>query len=86
MLISEIGAALACMFLLAITSRERRGVATFAAVLFIAMAAIAGCSGGNSSTGVTGNPGTTIGTYTITVKVTPAGGTATSLPITVNVN
>jgi len=87
LLISEIAAALACLFLLAITSRERRSVVTFAAVLFIAMAAITGCSSnGGSGTGITGNPGTTLGTYTITVKVTPTGGTATSVPITVNVN
>ncbi len=86
LLISEIGAALACLFLLAVASRERRGVVTFAAVLFITMAAITGCSGGNASgTGITGNPGTTTGAYTITVKVTPAGGTATLLPVTVNV-
>jgi hypothetical protein len=86
LLISEMGAALACLFLLAVASRERRGVVTFAAVLFITMAAITGCSGGNSSgAGITSNPGTTIGAYTITVKVTPAGGTATLLPVTVNV-
>jgi hypothetical protein len=86
LLISEMGAALACLFLLAVASRERRGVVTFAAVLFITMAAITGCSGGNSSgTGITSNPGTTIGAYTITVKVTPAGGTTTLLPVTVNV-
>jgi hypothetical protein len=87
LLISEIGAALACMFLLAVVSRERRGTVTFAAVIFLAMAAVTGCSGGNNSgTGGIGNPGTTLGTYTITVKVTPTGGTATSVPITVNVN
>jgi hypothetical protein len=74
------------MFLLAIASRERRGVVIFAAVLFIAMAAVTGCSGGNSGGGITPNPGTTIGTYTMTVKVTPAGGTQTLVPITVNVN
>jgi hypothetical protein len=86
LLISEIGAALACLFLLVFASRERRGVVTFAAVLFITMAAITGCSGGNSSgTGITGNPGTTTGTYTVSVKATPAGGTATLLPVTVNV-
>ena len=86
LLISEIGAAFACLFLLAIASRQRRGVVTFAAVLFITMAAITGCSGGNSSgTGITSNPGTTTGTYTFTVKVTPAGGTTTLLPVTVNV-
>jgi hypothetical protein len=86
LLISEIAAALSCLFLLAIASRERRGVVTFAAVLFITLAAITGCSGGNSSsTGITANPGTTTGTYTITVKVTPAGGTTTLLPVMVNV-
>jgi hypothetical protein len=86
LLISEIAAALICMFLLTIASRERRGVVIFAAVLFIAMAAVTGCSGGNSGGGITPNPGTTIGTYTMTVKVTPAGGTQTLVPITVNVN
>jgi peptidoglycan/LPS O-acetylase OafA/YrhL len=86
LLISEVGAALACLFLLAFASRERRGVVTFVAVVFITMAAITGCGGGNSSgTGITSNPGTTIGAYTINVKVTPAGGTATLLPVTVNV-
>jgi len=85
LLISEIGATFVCIFLLAITSRKRRGVVTFAAVLFITMAAITGCSGGNSSAGITSNPGTTTGTYTITVKVTPAGGSTTLLPVTVNV-
>jgi len=87
LLISELGAALACMFLVAVASRERRGAITFAAVIFLALAAVTGCSGGNNSgTGISGNPGTTLGTYTITVKVTPTGGTATSVPITVNVN
>jgi hypothetical protein len=86
LLISEIAAALASLFLLAVASRERRGVVTLAALVFITMAAITGCSGGNNSGAtITGNPGTTIGAYTITVKVTPAGGTATLLPITVNV-
>jgi hypothetical protein len=87
LLVSEIGAALACMFLMALATRKRRGAITFAAVLFLATAVVTGCSGGNNSgTGGTGNPGTTIGAYTITVKVTPTGGTATSVPITVNVN
>lgn len=90
LLIAEIGAAFACMFLLTIASKERRGMVTLAAVLFIVMAAATGCSGGGSSSGGGGtgggNPGTTLGAYTFNVTATPSGGTAQTSQITVNVN
>ncbi len=89
LLIAEISAALACMFLLTIASRERRGIVTFAALLFIVMAATTGCGGSSSGGGggtSGGNPGTTLGAYTFNVTATPAGGTAQTSQITVNVN
>jgi hypothetical protein len=90
-LIAEIAAAMACLFLMLITSREtsreRRSLVTLAAAIFMVMAVANGC--GSSSGGGGGgntNPGTTLGTYTITVTATPAGGTAQTAAITVIVN
>jgi ABC-type transporter Mla subunit MlaD len=82
-LIAEIGAALACMFLLTITSRKRRSMVTLAAVLFMVLAAVTGCATSNNNGG--GNPGTTLGAYTVTVTATPSSGTAQTSAITVNV-
>jgi len=84
LLIAEIAAAMACVFLLLITSRERRGVVTLAAALFMVLAVANGC--GSSSGSGNSNPGTTLGTYTISVTATPAGGSAQTAPITVVVN
>jgi hypothetical protein len=74
------------MFLLAFTSRKRRGMVTLAAALFIVAAVVTGCgsSGGGNPGG--GNPGTTLGAYTVTVTATPAAGTAQTSAIAVNVN
>ncbi len=83
LLIAEIGAALACMFLLTITSRKRRSMVTLAAVLFMVLAAVTGCGTSNNNGG--GNPGTTLGAYTVTVTATPSTGTAQTSAITVNV-
>ncbi len=72
-LLSEIAAALGCLFLLTLTSRKRRGIVTFAAVVFMAMAIATGCgssggSGGGGGGG--GNPGTTVGTYSYILTAT----------------
>ncbi len=88
-LLSEIAAALVCLFLLSVTSRKRRGIVTFAAVVFMAMAIATGCgssggSGGGGGGG--GNPGTTVGTYSYILTATPAGGSAQTTTITVNLN
>jgi hypothetical protein len=86
LLFAEFGSALACMFLLTITSRKRRRMVTLAAVLLMFVAVVTGCGnygGGNTGGGI---PGTTLGAYTVTVTAKPAGGTAQSAPITVNVN
>jgi hypothetical protein len=83
LLIAEIGAALACMFLLTITSRKRRSMVTLAAVLFMVLAAVTGCGTSNNNGG--GNAGTTLGAYTVTVTATPSTGTTQTSAITVNV-
>ena len=85
LLIAEFGTTLACMLLLTVTSRKRRGMVTLAALLFVVAAVVTGC-GNYGGAGTGGNPGTTRGTYTYTVTATPAGGAAQTSAITVNVN
>jgi len=73
------------MLLMTITVRKHRGIVALAAVLFIVLAVVTGCGGGNTGGG---NPGTTLGAYTITVTATPPSGmgTAQTSAIAVNVN
>ncbi len=82
--ISEVGAFIACFFLLGIAAKKRRGMVTLAMLLFVVIAVGTGCGGGSSGGGG-GNPGTTVGAYTVTVTATPASGTAQTTTITVNV-
>ena len=67
------GASLACIFLLGIPARRRRWLAMLGILFFFVVIAggVSGCGGSSGSSGVgTGNPGTTAGTYTITVTGT----------------
>lgn len=65
---------------------KRWGFAPLAVLLVVIVAAGAGCSSGGSAN-TAGNPGTTPGTYTITVTATPApGGTQAAQTTTVTVN
>jgi hypothetical protein len=82
-LVSEVGAFIACFFLLGISRQKRRSVVLLAMLLFAVLAVGTGC--GSSYGGGGGNPGTTTGTYTIMVTATPASGVAQSTMIAVNV-
>jgi hypothetical protein len=83
------GAVLALVFLFGIPARWRRGRSMLGLlVLFLSIAAI-GCgggSGGGGGGGGTSNPGTTAGTYSVTVTGTPASGTAETTVVTLTVN
>ena len=87
LLMGEVGAFIACLFLLGIAPQKRRGMLTFAMVLFAAMAVATGCGsgGGINGGGGGGNPGTTVGPYTVTVTTTPQSGATQTTTITVNV-
>ena len=85
-LTSEIGAFIACFFLLGISAQKRHSFVLLAMLLFAVMAVGTGCSnpyGGGGGGG--GIPGTTKGAYTVTVTATPAGATAQTTAIAVNV-
>jgi hypothetical protein len=85
-LMSEVGAFIACFFLLGILRQKRRSVVLLAMLLFAVLAVGTGCGssyGGGGGGG--GNPGTTIGAYTITVTATPASGAAQTTTVMVNV-
>jgi Pro-kumamolisin, activation domain/Putative Ig domain len=84
-LAGEVGAFIACLFLLRITPQKRAGLVTFAIVLFAVMAVATGCGAGSSGGGGVTNPGTTPGAYTVTVTATPSTGSAQMTTITVNV-
>jgi len=81
-LVSEAGALIACFVLLGISSQKRRSY-VLSAMLFAVAAVGGGCGANNSSSGGS-NPGTTTGAYTVTVTATPAGGTAQTAAIAVN--
>ena len=84
--IGEAGAALACLFLLGIAGQKRRGMVLLGMALCAVILVGTSCSGGNSGGGtLPTNPGTTVGSYTITVTSTPSGGAAQPTPITINV-
>jgi subtilase family serine protease len=73
-------------FLLGVPRRRRWRFAPLAVLLVVVVAAIAGCGGGYGiSISGGSDPGTTVGAYTVTVTATPAGGTAQTTAITVNV-
>ncbi len=80
------GATLACLLFFGIPARRRRWRSVLGMIVLLALLAggIASC-GGKSSGGGSGNPGTTAGTYTITV--TGASGSimqTTTVTLTVN--
>jgi hypothetical protein len=83
-LVSEIGAFMACFFLLGISAQKRRSLVLLAMLLFAVIAVGTGCGNSNSG-GSSAHPATTIGAYTMTVTATPAGGPAQTTAITVNV-
>jgi len=66
------GAALACILLFGIPGRRRRWrtVLGFVFLLISVGGGITACGGGSKMTGTTTNPGTTAGTYVITVTAT----------------
>jgi len=80
----EVGAAVACIFLLAAAGQKRRGMVLLGMALIAVV--VVGASCGSSSGGGGTNPGTTVGAYAVTVTATPAGGTAQQTTVTLNVN
>jgi len=67
------GAALALVFLFGVPARRRKKqAALWMLLLLVALAGVVSCGGGGSSAGGGGttNPGTTPGTYTVTVTGT----------------
>lgn len=61
--------------MLGLTPQERRAVATVTLVLFAVVAIIVGCgSSGGRGTGGGTNPGTAVGSYTVTLMATPPNG------------
>jgi hypothetical protein len=83
-LVSEVGAFIACLFLLGISAQRRRGLVVLGILIFAVLAVGTSCGSAHNGSGG-GNPGTTLGTYTITVTATPAGGAAQTTAITVKV-
>jgi len=84
------GAALACVVLICLPVRRRPWLELTAWVVLFAAVAGVGCSGGRSASGTGGggtggsgggggqtNPGTTAGTYTVTITGVSGGMTAT---------
>lgn len=84
LLLGEIGAVLASMFLLGLTVKKRRGVVLLATAILAVVVIGTSCGSNGGSTGG-GNPGTTAGAYSVTVTATPSSGTAQSTIIAVNV-
>jgi subtilase family serine protease len=82
-LVGEVGAFIACFFLLGISAQKRRSLVLLAMAFFAILALGTGC--GNSNGGSSSIPATTVGAYTVTVTATPAGATAQTTAITVNV-
>jgi hypothetical protein len=83
------GAVLACMLLFGIAPTRRKGRAMLGALLllFALAGGMMACGGSKlSSCTQTTTPGTTAGTYTITVTGTSGATTATSAPIALTVN
>jgi hypothetical protein len=82
--VTEVGAFIACFFLLGISSQKQRSFVLLAGLLFVVMAVGIGC--GNSNGGTASIPATTVGAYTVTVTATASGSApAQTTAITVNV-
>ena len=79
----EIGTTLACIFLLGISGRKRRGLVLLGMALLAVV--IVGTSCGSSGGSGVNIPGTTPGAYTVTVTATPSSGSAQQTMITLNV-
>jgi hypothetical protein len=83
-LVSEVGAFIACFFLLGISAQKRRSLVLLGMLIFAVLAVGTSCGSAYNGSGG-GNPGTTLGTYTITVTATPQSGAAQTTTIMVKV-
>jgi hypothetical protein len=83
-LVSEAGAFIACLFLLGISAQKRRSLVLLGMLIFAVLAVGTSCGSAYNGSGG-GNPGTTLGTYTITVTATPQSGAAQTTTIMVKV-
>jgi hypothetical protein len=81
------GAVLALVFLFGIPARRRKWLSMLGLLVFFVSIAAIGCgSGAGGGGGGKSNPGTTAGTYSVTVTGTPASGTAQTTVVTLVVN
>lgn len=81
-MIGEAGAALACLFVLGLAGRKRRGMALL--VILLLAVVFVGMSCGSSGSGSITVPGTSPGSYVFTVTGT-SGGTTQTTTVTLNV-
>ncbi len=77
--------ALLCIFALSLPMQKRRWATAFAFVVLAAATAVAGCGGGGGGGGGNHNPGTTAGTYTVTVTGAVNGGASHTTTFTIMV-
>jgi hypothetical protein len=82
------GAVLALVFLFGIPARRRKWLSMLGLLVFFVSIAAIGCGSGSGGGGGGGksNPGTTAGTYSVTVTGTPTSGTAETTVVTLIVN
>jgi hypothetical protein len=75
------------VFLFGIPARRRKWLSMLGLLVFFVSIAAIGCgSGAGGGGGGKSNPGTTAGTYSVTVTGTPASGTAQTTVVTLVVN
>jgi hypothetical protein len=81
------GATLACVLLFGIRARRRRWLSMLGMLILLTFltGGIVSCGGSASGGGGTGNPGTTVGNYTVTVTGT-AGSTTETTVVSLTVN
>jgi hypothetical protein len=80
------GAVLALVFFFGIPARRRKSLSLLGLLVFFVSISAIGCGGGGGGGGGTSNPGTTAGTYSVTVTGTPTSGTAETSVVTLTVN
>ncbi|MGA2216730.1 MAG: hypothetical protein ABSG51_01500 [Terracidiphilus sp.] len=80
------GAVLALVFFFGIPARRRKSLSLLGLLVFFVSISAIGCGSGGGGGGGTSNPGTTAGTYSVTVTGTPTSGTAETSVVTLTVN
>ena len=80
------GAVLALAILFGIPARRRKCLSILGLLVFFSSIAAIGCGSSSGGSGAPQNPGTTAGSYSITVTGTPTSGTAETTVVTLTVN